>query len=60
MDSILKQLYLMLGAGAVVFTVTGGAIGYIIGFRNGSKIYKRFNRNYEDDFIRDIKNDINK
>lgn len=56
MDSIIRQLYLLLGAGAVVFLLTGGAVGYLIGFRKASKIYKQFTDYVENDFMEEIKN----
>lgn len=58
MDSIIKSLYLLLGAGALVFSLTGGAVGYLIGLRKASKIYKKFTDYVENEVIESIKNDI--
>ena len=57
MDCIIRQLYLLLGFGAVVFLLTGGAIGYYIGVWKCGKIYKKY---FEGSFIDKIKNDIGK
>lgn len=48
MDLIIRQLYLLLGVGAVVFLLTGGVIGYYIGVWKYSKIYKKY---FENNFI---------
>lgn len=58
MDSIIRSLYLLLGAGALVFSLTGGVVGYFMGFRKASKIYKKFTDYVENDFMESIKNDI--
>ena len=55
MESILKELYLLLGAGAVMFTLTGGAIGYYIIVWKCGKTYKKYFLGSTND---KIKNDI--
>ena len=57
MDSIIRQLYLLLGTGAVVFLLTGGVIGYYIGVWKCNKIYKKY---FQGSFIEKINNDIGK
>ena len=42
MDSILKQLYLLFGISAVIFTLTGIAIGYSLGVWKSSRFYKKY------------------
>ncbi len=42
MDSILKQLYLLFGISAAIFTLTGIAIGYSFGVWKSSRLYKKY------------------
>lgn len=58
MDSILRHLYFLFATGAVIFLLTGGAIGYLFGFRHAKKIYKKFTDYVENDFMESIKNSI--
>ena len=55
MELIIRQLYLLLGVGVVIFLLTGGVIGYYIGVWKCDKIYRKY---FEESFIDRIKNDI--
>ena len=55
MDSILKQLYLLFGISAVIFTLTGIAIGYSLGVWKSSGFYKKY---IEINAVEKMKSDI--
>lgn len=60
MEQILNNLSSFLFIGFVVsIFIAGGVIGYVVGFLNCSKSYKGLIAYVENDFIKDIKNDIN-
>ena len=60
MESIINYLYMLIIIAAVVFSLVGGAVGYLIGLWKASKIYDKFIDYVSNEFMENIKNQVNK
>ena len=60
MESIINYLYMLIIIAAVVFSLVGGAVGYLIGLWKASKIYDKFIDYVGNEFMENIKNQVNR
>lgn len=60
MESIINYLYMLIIIAAVVFSLVGGAVGYLIGLWKASKIYEKFINYIGNEFMENIKNEMKK
>ncbi|MBZ0312432.1 hypothetical protein K7185_08095 [Clostridium butyricum] len=58
MENILNNLYLFWGISIVIFSLTGGVIGYFIGFRQCNKAYGEASKYMGNSMVEELKRNI--